>query len=348
MFPKAGEEELRIHRRDTVLEYEESMRVWEEMKDTGKLCTSDTDLEEEDELTGEELLRALDKAAAAADPARAPKAESMGIDWPKRVLRQTILVSSIAAEILTDPGRADWDESCYEECRKLLVQETTRMGDIAEDRGTEEIPVLVDWEVQHWVAEALEGAKQASSLVGDRIVKIGAQRAGRDEGEGPDKRGSPSLAAKRARQAVLDATKGDPISHSQLERLVKLALGKMTYPRDRGGKAVVACVSATEGAGSGKAAQARPEAPGEVAPDDQGGPKARAEERESRRKEAGRTDPSSTDDRDVERSATFGGEVHQETAVSNGRPGVQWEASEDKGERRNLAVLTLKVSSALA
>jgi hypothetical protein len=168
VFPKAGEKELRIHHRDTVLEYEESMRVWEEMKDTGELCTSDTDSEEEDELTGEELLRALDKAAAAADPARAPKAESMGIDWPKRVLRQTILVSSIAAEILTDPGRADWDESCYEECRKLLVQETTRMGDITEDRGTEEIPVLVDWEVQHWVAEALEGAKQASSLVGDQ------------------------------------------------------------------------------------------------------------------------------------------------------------------------------------
>jgi hypothetical protein len=103
-----------------------------------------------------------------------------------------------------------------------------------------------------------------------------------------------------------------------------------------------------EGRLQGSEATGPAAAPGEVAPDDQGGPKARAEEHESRRKEAGRTDPSSTDDRDVERSATFGGEVHQETEVSNGRPGVQWEASEDKGERRNLAVLTLKVFSALA
>jgi hypothetical protein len=45
---------------------------------------------------------------------------------------------------------------------------------MSEDQGAEEILVLVDWEVQHWVAEALEGAKHASSLVGDRIAKIGA------------------------------------------------------------------------------------------------------------------------------------------------------------------------------
>jgi hypothetical protein len=161
MFPKAGEGKLREQCRETVQEYEESMLVWKEMKDTGELCTSDTDLEEEDELTGEELFRALNKVSAAANPAGILRAESKGIDWPKRVLRQTIFMSSIAAEILTDTNRADWDESCYEECCKLLVQETTRLGDISEDRGTEEILVLVDWEVQHWVAEALEGAKLA-------------------------------------------------------------------------------------------------------------------------------------------------------------------------------------------
>jgi hypothetical protein len=149
MFPKADERKLQEQCCETIQEYKESMLVWKEMKDTGELCTSDTDSEEEDELTVEELLRALDKVSAAADPAEVLRAESRGIDWPKRVLRQTIFMSSIAAEILTDTGRADWDEdeSCYEECRKLLVPEMTRLGDISENRGTEEIPVLVDWEV---------------------------------------------------------------------------------------------------------------------------------------------------------------------------------------------------------
>ncbi len=164
MFPKAGERKLREQCRETVQEYKESLLVWKEMKDTGELCTSDTDSEEEDELTGEELLRALDKVLAVADPAEALRAESRGIGWPKRALRQTIFVSSIAAEILTDTGRADWEESCYEECRKLLVQEMTLLGNISEK-------VLVDWEVQHLVAEALEGAKHASSFVRDQISK---------------------------------------------------------------------------------------------------------------------------------------------------------------------------------
>jgi hypothetical protein len=43
-FLNAEEEELREQSCDTVQEYEESMQVWEEMKDTGDLSTSDTDL----------------------------------------------------------------------------------------------------------------------------------------------------------------------------------------------------------------------------------------------------------------------------------------------------------------
>jgi hypothetical protein len=128
------------------------MLVWEEMKDTGELCTSDTDSEAEDEPTGEELLQALDKVLAAASPAEILKAELKGTNWPQRVLRRTIFVSSIAAEILRDTDRTDWDENCYEECCKLLAQETTRLGDISENRGVEEIPVQVDWEVQRWIA----------------------------------------------------------------------------------------------------------------------------------------------------------------------------------------------------
>jgi hypothetical protein len=47
-FPDAEEGELREQCRNTVQEYKESMQVWEEMKDTGELSTSNTDSEEED------------------------------------------------------------------------------------------------------------------------------------------------------------------------------------------------------------------------------------------------------------------------------------------------------------
>ncbi|MFO0005897.1 MAG: hypothetical protein ACK559_32705, partial [bacterium] len=75
-------------------------------------------------------------------PATAPKALPCYIDWPKRVLRQTILVSSIAAEIESNINRTDWDENCYKECRKLLQHTAEQIKDISKDRGTEEIPVL--------------------------------------------------------------------------------------------------------------------------------------------------------------------------------------------------------------
>jgi hypothetical protein len=39
----------------------------------------------------------------------------------------------------------------------------------------EEILVLVDLEVQHWIAEALETAAHALELVGDRITQISVQ-----------------------------------------------------------------------------------------------------------------------------------------------------------------------------
>jgi hypothetical protein len=89
--------ELREQCRDTVQEYKESMRVWKEIKDTGDLCTSGTNSEEEDKLTVDDLMRTLDNMSAAASPAAAPEAKANSTDWPKRVLRQTILVSSIAA-----------------------------------------------------------------------------------------------------------------------------------------------------------------------------------------------------------------------------------------------------------
>jgi len=105
----------------------------------------------------------------------APKARSSCIDWPKRVLQQTILVLSIAAEIESNINQTDWDENCHNECRKLLQHEARWLKDISEKRGTEEILVLVDLEVQHWIAETLEGATHASELVGDLITQIGVQ-----------------------------------------------------------------------------------------------------------------------------------------------------------------------------
>jgi hypothetical protein len=85
------------------------MQVWEEIEDTGELDSSSTDSEDEDELTSEDLLRALDKLPAAISPAIAPKAMPCYIRWPKRVLRQTILVTSIAVEIELNINRTDWD-----------------------------------------------------------------------------------------------------------------------------------------------------------------------------------------------------------------------------------------------
>jgi hypothetical protein len=39
------------------------------------------------------------------------------------------------------------------------------MGTVSDDRGTEEIPVLVELEVQHWVDEALENATRATERI---------------------------------------------------------------------------------------------------------------------------------------------------------------------------------------
>jgi hypothetical protein len=48
MSPKASERELQEQCHETVHEYEDSMLVWMEIKDTGELCTSETDSEAED------------------------------------------------------------------------------------------------------------------------------------------------------------------------------------------------------------------------------------------------------------------------------------------------------------
>jgi hypothetical protein len=172
-FPDADDRELRAQCLSTLLEYEESMQAWEEAKNSGELDSDSTDSGDEDEFTGIELLRDLEEPTPGILTGAAHAARPSCIEWPQRVLRHTILVSSIAAEIESNINRADWDTDCYEECRKLLQLEAKRIETISEDRGVEEVPVLVDLEVQHWIAEALEGATRASGLIGDRVAPAG-------------------------------------------------------------------------------------------------------------------------------------------------------------------------------
>jgi hypothetical protein len=197
-FPDADDRELRAHCLSTLLEYEESMQAWEEARNSGELDSDSTDSGDEDKLTSIELLRDLEEPAQGALPDTAPVALPSRIEWPKRVLRQTILVSSIAAEIESNIDRADWDADCYEECWRLLQREAKRIETVPEDRGPEEIPVLVDLEVQHWIAEELEGATRDSELIGDRMAPAGVCRPSQGKGESWKEAGSPDPAARRA------------------------------------------------------------------------------------------------------------------------------------------------------
>jgi hypothetical protein len=114
VFPDDDDRELRAQCRSTLLEYEESMRAWDEVRDFGELDSSSTDSEDEGELTGDDLLRDLERPSAVIGPVATLAAQPSYIDWPKRDLRQTILVSSITAEIESNNDRTDWNEYCYE------------------------------------------------------------------------------------------------------------------------------------------------------------------------------------------------------------------------------------------
>jgi hypothetical protein len=75
-FPDADYRELRAHCLSTLLEYEESMRAWEEAKDSGELDSDGSSSEDEDELTGVELLRDLDPPAPCPPADAVPAARS--------------------------------------------------------------------------------------------------------------------------------------------------------------------------------------------------------------------------------------------------------------------------------
>ncbi len=104
--------------------------------------------------------------------------------------------------------------------------------------------------MQHWIAEALEGATHASELVEDRITQIGVRCTTLGRKRIQNESGDPSPAARKAWQAVLDAARGDPLSDSQLERVVRLTLGKRAPVGVETNKAVVACVTAAKAGGN--------------------------------------------------------------------------------------------------
>jgi hypothetical protein len=221
-FRDADDRELRVHCLSTLLEYEESMQTWEEAKNLGELDSDDSGSEDEDELTGSELLRDLDPHAPCLPADTVPAVRSGRLEWPKKVLQQTNLVSSIAAEIELNINRADWDVDCYKGCRKLLQRETQRMGTVSDDQGPEEIPVIVELEVQQWVDEALRNAASATERILDRITSMGVRRPDQDCGEASDF----DLADSKAAQVVMRAVTAYPLNDMQLEQIVKLALGK--------------------------------------------------------------------------------------------------------------------------
>jgi hypothetical protein len=96
------------------------------------------------------------------------------------------------------------------------------MGAVSDDWGPEEIPALVDFEVQHWVAEALENAMRATERILGRVASMGMHCPNL----GQEKAVDLDPTASRATQAVMRAATAYPLSDAQLERIVRLALGK--------------------------------------------------------------------------------------------------------------------------
>ncbi|MFO0006705.1 MAG: hypothetical protein ACK559_36865, partial [bacterium] len=67
---------------------------------------------------------------------------------------------------------------------------------------------------------------ERSEVVEDRIVKIGAERAAREEEQARRRLGVPIPTAENARQIVLDAARKDPISDLHMEILLRATLPK--------------------------------------------------------------------------------------------------------------------------
>jgi hypothetical protein len=183
------------------------MQAWEEAKNSGELDSDSDGSDDEDELTGNKLLRDLDPPALCPPADTILTARSGRLEWPKKVMEQTNLVSSIAAEIERNINRADWDTECYEGCQKLLQREVQRMGAVSNDRGQEEVSVLTELEVQRWVDEALENAARATERIRERFASLGVHRPDRDCREASDF----DLADSKAAQTVMRIVTAYPL-----------------------------------------------------------------------------------------------------------------------------------------
>jgi hypothetical protein len=75
------------------------------------------------------------------------------------------------------------------------------MGAVSDDRGPEEVLVLMDFEGQHWAAEALENATRATELILGWVASMGTHRPSLDQEEAGDL----DPTASRATQAVMRA-----------------------------------------------------------------------------------------------------------------------------------------------
>jgi hypothetical protein len=203
---------------------------------------------------GNKPLQIIDETpAAATSRAGTPNTVKSEADWLKRVLRQSVLVSRISAEIRTDTDKADWDENCYKECRRLLLQETRRLGEVYGGRGAGDISVMVGWEVLRWTADALEQAKQTSNFVEDRIVRIGAERAAWEKELARRRLGVPIPTPENARRILLEAAEKDPMSDAAMELVVRAAIPeKVIYLRPVDiAEACVPLVETSSGSGGG-------------------------------------------------------------------------------------------------
>ncbi len=80
----------------------------------------------------------------------------------------------------------------------------------------------MELEVQQWVDEALRNAAHTTERILDRVASMGVRRPDQDCGEASDF----DLADSKAAQVLMRAVTAYPLNDMQLERIVKLALGK--------------------------------------------------------------------------------------------------------------------------
>ncbi len=110
------------------------------------------------------------------------------------------------------------------------------------------------------MAKVLEGVAHTSEHIRDRIALISVRCPSQGREENRNEADDLDPVARRAAQAVMDAATADPLSDSQLEQVMRLALGKRVPATVEGGKAVVAHAAAVMVGGGGSSQASAAEA----------------------------------------------------------------------------------------